>query len=162
MNLYESIKCKLNESQTQEIEQALNDLEKEHPGASKYVDEYYKEVIEPNYPKALKDDGTISSEWEEYSRNSANIMYSEIAWNKFAEWVKEKYNVDLNESDEDESNSIYRDGVNITEDVINLLDKSFVQLCIKQKHSVDEFKDFWNGQKQSIDEFVQSSYGEDE
>ena len=94
-------KNKMKESQTQEIEEVVNEFKEKNPNISKYLDEYLKE-INKNEPKPAydKEKDQMSPEWENWYQTTANVLYNEEAWNKFTKWVSEKYGDNLNESNE--------------------------------------------------------------
>lgn len=95
----ESYKDELNESQSQEIEEVIADMRLNIPNIEEYLSAYYKYIngFEPK-PAIYKDTGTFNPDWEEWERNTSNVLFSEEAWNKFVKWVKENYNVELKES----------------------------------------------------------------
>lgn len=89
----------LKESQTQEIEEIIADIRKEVPKIDEYLDAYYKKInAEEPKPKAFikNKEMTINPDWEDWYRNTSNILYNEAAWDKFVAWVKKNYNVDIN------------------------------------------------------------------
>ena len=95
----ESYKDELNESQSQEIEEVIADMRLNIPNIEEYLSAYYKYInkFEPK-PAIYKDTGTFNPDWEEWERNTSNVLFSEEAWNKFVKWVKENYNVEIKES----------------------------------------------------------------
>lgn len=95
----ESYKDELNESQSQEIEEVIADMRLNIPNIEEYLSAYYKYIngFEPK-PAIYKDTGTFNPDWEEWERNTSNVLFSEEAWNKFVKWVKENYNVELKEN----------------------------------------------------------------
>lgn len=105
----ESYKDELNESQSQEIEEVIADMRLNIPNIEEYLSAYYKYInkFEPK-PAIYKDTGTFNPDWEEWERNTSNVLFSEEAWNKFVKWVKENYNVELKESINEEYGDRYR------------------------------------------------------
>lgn len=99
----------LNESQSQEIEEIIADMKLNIPNIEEYLNAYYKKInTEEPKPAVNKDTGTFNPDWEDWYKNTSNILYNEDAWNKFATWVKENYNEDinLNEAEERLFNSV--------------------------------------------------------
>lgn len=91
---------KFAESQSQEIEGIMKDLRKDIPNIDKYMEEYYAEIAkEEPRPSYDKEKDEMNPEWEKWNREKNNILYSEKAWNNFANWVKNKYNENINESE---------------------------------------------------------------
>lgn len=91
---------KFAESQSQEIEGIMKDLRKDIPNIDKYMEEYYAEIAkEEPRPSYDKEKDEMNPEWEKWNREKNNILYSEKAWDNFANWVKNKYNENINESE---------------------------------------------------------------
>ena len=89
----EEVEDLLEESQTQEIEGIVSDMVKSNPKAEKYLDEYltYINTLEPKNKDYNNDTDKFNNDWEDWYQNTANVIYNPTAWNKFIEWVKEKY-----------------------------------------------------------------------
>ena len=89
----------LKESQSQDIEALINDLKKKNPNIEEYLNAYFKTInAEEPKPVFIKNSNKMNPEWENWSKETANIFYNEIAWNKFVNWVKENYKVTIKES----------------------------------------------------------------
>lgn len=87
----------ISESQTQEIKQTIEDIKLKEPDIDKYLNEYYKEIekLEPK-PAYDKEKDQMNPLWEQWNRDYNNVLYSETAWNNFANWIKDKYGKDIN------------------------------------------------------------------
>ena len=87
----------ISESQTQEIKQTIEDIKLKEPDIDKYLNEYYKEIekLEPK-PADDKEKDQMNPLWEQWNRDYNNVLYSETAWNNFANWIKDKYGKDIN------------------------------------------------------------------
>lgn len=96
----ETTEMTIKESQSQEIESIMKDLRKDIPNIDKYIEEYYAEIAkEEPRPSYDKEKDEMNPEWEKWNHEKNNILYSEVAWKNFAEWVKNKYNENINESE---------------------------------------------------------------